>query len=170
MRITRLLLPMFLAACGPGPTQTEAPPMSHQPVTLDAGVDAGTPVMTDAGAPPAVDGGTETPDAGVLDEPFTDFGAGVKARELQLRSCSSDYCHGPKFFADAKKHTSGVSGLPLVLRFQPEKSYLWHKVKGTHTTLPECTGGRCGDQMPKGAPLSAEDLEVIRWWIASGAE
>jgi hypothetical protein len=47
----------------------------------------------------------------------------------------------------------------------PEDSYLWHKVNGTHIKA-----GGSGDQMPQGASaLSADDLDVIYNWMVDGA-
>jgi hypothetical protein len=52
--------------------------------------------------------------------------------------------------------------LMLVLPFQPDQSYLIHKLEGE----PEIVG----DLMPDGdSPLSADQIEVIRRWIANGA-
>lgn len=58
------------------------------------------------------------------------------------------------------------SSLNRVEAGQPEKSYLLHKLAGTHIKV----GGE-GSQMPYlSAPLSEEQLEVIRIWIEEGAQ
>ena len=44
----------------------------------------------------------------------------------------------------------------------PNKSYLLIKVRGDDEIVSQ--------QMPPGAPLSAEQVEIIRAWIASGAK
>jgi hypothetical protein len=56
--------------------------------------------------------------------------------------------------------------LELVASGEPEFSYLWHKLVGTHLE----TGGE-GERMPKGSiPLDDERLDLIRAWIEQGAE
>ncbi|RMG94364.1 MAG: hypothetical protein D6705_16400 [Deltaproteobacteria bacterium] len=59
---------------------------------------------------------------------------------------------------------------PSMLRVKPgdpENSYLWHKIAGTHETV--CMGN-CGQQMPKGAmPLDDATQQMIYDWIAGGA-
>ncbi len=59
---------------------------------------------------------------------------------------------------------------PSMLRVEPgdpESSYLWHKIAGTHEMV--CMGG-CGTQMPKGTmPLDEAVQQKIYDWIAGGA-
>ena len=54
------------------------------------------------------------------------------------------------------------SDLKLVDPGNPDKSYLLMKVRGDDEIISQ--------QMPPGAPLSAEQVEIIRAWIASGAK
>ncbi len=50
----------------------------------------------------------------------------------------------------------------------PEASYLWHKVAGTHEDV--CSGD-CGVQMPKGTdPLDMATQQMIFDWIQGGAK
>ena len=53
------------------------------------------------------------------------------------------------------------SGFKLVDPGNPNKSYLLMKVRGNDEIISQ--------QMPPGAPLSAEQVEIIRAWIAVGA-
>lgn len=58
---------------------------------------------------------------------------------------------------------STQSALDLVEPGDPENSYLVHKIEGR--------AGIVGGTMPPiGDPLSAEEIEAIRQWIAGGAE
>lgn len=47
----------------------------------------------------------------------------------------------------------------------PEKSYLMHKLEGTHIQV-----GGGGDQMPTTGPLDPDLVKVIRRWILEGAK
>ncbi len=54
-----------------------------------------------------------------------------------------------------------VGGLLRVNPFNPDSSYIVHKIEGTQSV---------GEQMPFGGPpLPAEDVALIRQWIADGA-
>ena len=59
---------------------------------------------------------------------------------------------------------------PAMVRVEPgdpENSYLWHKIAGTHEMV--CMAG-CGTQMPKNAmPLDEATQQKIYDWIAGGA-
>jgi hypothetical protein len=50
--------------------------------------------------------------------------------------------------------------------YDPDASYLFHKVSGTH--VGGCVQGS-GDQMPPGLPLGDADLATIEAWILQGA-
>jgi hypothetical protein len=57
-------------------------------------------------------------------------------------------------------------GMMRVLPFKPDSSYLVHKIQGTQATV-----GGSGGRMPLGGtPLSAEQITLIRAWIAAGAK
>ena len=74
---------------------------------------------------------------------------------LLRQDVSWDRLVGQKSSADAM----------LVVAGEPDASYLLHKILGTQGQV---AGGN-GDQMPKGRPLSASDIDVIEAWIADGA-
>jgi hypothetical protein len=57
-----------------------------------------------------------------------------------------------------------LPGMDRVTPGEPEESYLWHKLQGTHLDV-----GGMGDSMPQVGQLDAEDLAVIEAWIAAGA-
>ncbi len=58
------------------------------------------------------------------------------------------------------------AGMKRVLPFQPDSSYLVHKIQGTQLSV-----GGSGDQMPLGAtPLTQSQIDLIRAWIAAGAK
>ena len=70
---------------------------------------------------------------------------------------------------DAWAHIVGVAdpetGLAYVAPYDPEGSYLWHKLLGTQADV-----GGDGAQMPKdAAPLDSVDLDDIETWILQGA-
>lgn len=58
-----------------------------------------------------------------------------------------------------------ASPMPLITPGDLEASYLWRKVAGTHLPV-----GGLGEPMPLGrAPLTAEQTDLLRRWIAGGA-
>jgi hypothetical protein len=58
-----------------------------------------------------------------------------------------------------------VAGMPRVLAFMPDSSYLVHKIQGTHQNV-----GGSGSQMPAGAPpLANRRIQMMRRWILEGA-
>ncbi|HEV8324456.1 MAG TPA: hypothetical protein VG389_22760 [Myxococcota bacterium] len=63
--------------------------------------------------------------------------------------------------------TAGTSMMNRITPSDPEASYLFHKVRGTHR-LPPADGSGC--RMPLGyCCLSPQDLGKIREWIIEGA-
>jgi hypothetical protein len=55
-----------------------------------------------------------------------------------------------------------------VAPYDPDASYLIHKLRGTH--LGGCVNG-AGDQMPQFAPpLQESDIATIEQWILQGAQ
>ena len=96
-------------------------------------------------------------------------------------SCASSGCHGttnpnpgnkPLVLAMGQAYANivGVASgeLPSMNRItvgDPDKSYLIHKLQGTHTSV-----GGSGSQMPLGqAPLSQSRIDQIRKWAKDGA-
>lgn len=90
-------------------------------------------------------------------------------------SCTGAACHGNTMPQQGLKLTTGNSYAQLVgvtssecpstkrvLAGSPDQSYLVWKLQGS---------GACftGSQMPKGAPLGATQLQLVRDWIANGA-
>jgi hypothetical protein len=60
---------------------------------------------------------------------------------------------------------SNESALLRVKAGDPDSSYLVHKIQGTQGTV-----GGSGGQMPLGrSPLSQDNIDIIRDWIAAGA-
>jgi hypothetical protein len=59
----------------------------------------------------------------------------------------------------------------LIVPGDPENSFVMAKVDGLCGGNLECTGGDCGDPMPQtGGALSAANKDVLRRWIAQGAQ
>ena len=62
--------------------------------------------------------------------------------------------------------SSERAGMMRVTPFQPDSSYLVHKIQGTQGTV-----GGSGGQMPLGGtPLPAQQISLIRAWITQGAK
>ena len=57
-----------------------------------------------------------------------------------------------------------VDGMPLVAPGDPDASYLWHKLTGTHEEV-----GGWGESMPYETSLPPDELAFVRAWIAGGA-
>lgn len=55
---------------------------------------------------------------------------------------------------------SSESDLPRIAPGDPARSYLLHKVRGTHLTV-----GGAGTGMPPGGPLPERDLDVLVAWV-----
>jgi cytochrome c553 len=55
--------------------------------------------------------------------------------------------------------------MPYVTPGDPAKSYLWHKLKGTHKDV-----GGSGAQMPLGGKLGEKELTAIEAWITACVE
>lgn len=60
---------------------------------------------------------------------------------------------------------STQSGLLLVTPGDPEGSYLFRKLEGTHIEA-----GGTGQRMPFGTQLSEREIELVRHWIEQGAK
>ena len=68
--------------------------------------------------------------------------------------------------------------MPLITANDPAQSFLMHKLDNTHndqsltcTAQPGAESGQpCGDQMPQDQPMDACYRQVVRDWIAQGAQ
>jgi hypothetical protein len=78
--------------------------------------------------------------------------------------CAISGCHTmPRsfFFGGGRTGCATATEQRYVVPFDPDASYVIHKLEGT---------GICGVRMPRGrAPLSTADTDTIRTWIAEGA-
>ncbi len=65
-----------------------------------------------------------------------------------------------------------LPSMPFVTAGDPKKSYLMKKLDGdTCVVDKQCVGGSCLDPMPKAtAPLTQNQRDTIRRWIAQGAK
>ena len=98
----------------------------------------------------------------------------AQVSEVFAVSCAFSGCHsggdpaaGLSLEGDFAARIVGVaseqrSDLELVDPGNPNKSYLLIKVRGDDEIISQ--------RMPPGNPLSAEQVEIIRAWIASGAK
>ena len=98
----------------------------------------------------------------------------AEVSEVFAVSCAFSGCHsgedpvaGLSLEGDFAARIVGVaseqrSDLKLVDPGNPNKSYLLIKVRGDDAIISQ--------RMPPGNPLSAEQVEIIRAWIASGAK
>ena len=98
----------------------------------------------------------------------------AEVSEVFAVSCAFSGCHsggdpaaGLSLEGDFAARIVGVaseqrSDLKLVDPGNPDKSYLLIKVRGDDEMVSQ--------RMPPGNPLSAEQVEIIRAWIASGAK
>ena len=98
----------------------------------------------------------------------------AQVSEVFAVSCAFSGCHsggdpaaGLSLEGDFAARIVGVaseqrSDLKLVDPGNPNKSYLLIKVRGDDAIISQ--------RMPPGNPLSAEQVEIIRAWIASGAK
>lgn len=98
----------------------------------------------------------------------------AEVSEVFAVSCTTSGCHSGgdpaadlSLEGDFAGRIVGVASeqrpdLKLVDPGNPNKSYLLIKVRGDDEIISQ--------RMPPGAPLSAEQVEIIRAWIASGAK
>jgi hypothetical protein len=66
-----------------------------------------------------------------------------------------------------------AEGMDLVAPGAPEKSYLMHKMDGTHDSCADvqCVDGDCKSVMPQNLePIERASRDVVRRWILQGAE
>ncbi len=75
-----------------------------------------------------------------------------------------DLSEGNAFGSLVNVPSGEVPALMRVLPGDPENSYLVHKIEGRPTII--------GDRMPRGRPdpLTSEEIQAVRDWIAAGAK
>ncbi len=102
----------------------------------------------------------------------------ARVADILYLNCAISGCHLAPFtnegldFTTPEVSREGTVAIPArqspLLRVspgRPSRSYLWHKLEGTH----EAVGGS-GDRMPQGEdPLPAEARLAVRTWILAGA-
>ncbi len=95
--------------------------------------------------------------------------------ELLAKTCAFSGCHagsapraGLKLdgtpdenYQEVLAKSTQAKTLSLVEPGNPDKSWLYMKIAGTHTY---------GQRMPQGSPLHADDVAAVRKWIADGAK
>jgi len=68
-------------------------------------------------------------------------------------------------YANLVNQASGeLSSMNLVTPNDPDNSYLYHKLAGTHEDV-----GGSGSQMPLGGNITTEELALVKTWILEGA-
>jgi hypothetical protein len=90
-------------------------------------------------------------------------------RPLFRARCAGAECHGQNYageraFADLVGASAAqcADGRVLVEPFAPSQSYLWQKLTGQSLCA--------GSPMPKrAAPLTTDELAIVRGWICAGA-
>lgn len=108
-------------------------------------------------------------------------------------SCSSASCHGvadgaqgglflgaelkqgadaAKVYADLVGPMSGELGsMPYVTPGDPAKSFVMHKLDGDQCMFEQaCANHTCNDTMPRDGQLPVETRDILRRWIAQGAQ
>lgn len=93
-------------------------------------------------------------------------------------NCALSSCHAGTSPAQGQNLSAGVAyanivcvqanerpGMMRVRPFEPDSSYLLHKIEGTQDAV-----GGSGGRMPLGlTPLTQQQISLIRAWIAQGA-
>ncbi len=119
------------------------------------------------------DDGT-SPDTGNSDNPPT---LSADVQPILTANCTTG-CHGGsqpilgQNLSEGQTRATTVNvpsvELPTMDRIEPgdpENSYLFHKISGTQASV-----GGTGERMPIGGELSTAQIEIIRAWIADGAQ
>ncbi len=70
-----------------------------------------------------------------------------------------------KAYASLIRKPSHQANMALILPGSPQESYLLHKADGSQVSVH----GR-GERMPLGGKLDPQELELLRAWVAAGAE
>lgn len=139
-----------------------------------AGVEIGGGETGDTGDTDDTGGETGEEECFIM-EPLPDtptFGADIWPI-LETR-CATSGCHADAFgptmsdaagaYANLVGIDSGDAGMNFIEPNQPENSYLWHKLVGTHLTV-----GGSGGTMPASGQLCLVEIQGIYRWIVTGA-
>lgn len=128
-------------------------------------------VAGDSGSPAEAD--TATQDSGPEDTGTVDTGSVPTYADVEaevLGACMGCHYGQPAGlgFVDAYDSLVNVPSTqaPDMVRVapgDPDNSYLWRKLEGTHT------GVGSGDRMPQGGTLSADGRALVLAWIEGGA-
>ncbi|MEO6775680.1 MAG: hypothetical protein ABI467_22150 [Kofleriaceae bacterium] len=126
-----------------------------------------------------------------LTAPMMSFKANVMP--VLTASCSSASCHGiangaqgglflgaelaqgtdaAKVFTSLVGPMAGELGtMPYVTASDPDHSFVMHKLDGDQCMLAaRCTNQTCNDTMPRDGQLPVETRDILRRWIAQGAQ
>ena len=166
--LAALGLSFALAACsGDDSGETES----------ETGTTAGTAGTTPGGTAGTTTRGTS---AGETETGGTTGGAEASFADIQeilTASCVAG-CHsatgvqaalsfeeGMSYANMVGKQSTQVASMNIVEAGDTEKSYLWHKINGTHLSVP----GGFGGMMPA-AKLPADQIAAFESWITAGAK
>ena len=90
--------------------------------------------------------------------------------DVKCHDCHTTFNEGGLRLVDSYDRIINVRAedtpaISLIEPFEPDGSYMWHKIEGTHETV-----GGSGGTMPKGAlDLAEHERITIRNWIENGA-
>lgn len=198
MRITEALSLFALIACGAPPSDSDVrdaasvtdagrAPGADSGVSGDAGnspVDTGS-VVADAGSAPD----TRVVDTGVADTDAGPSDSGIQPPALEpnicsiyrsriFAGCANGYCHGSAAGGFDLDHSSAQALHDSIVEVEtsarmyyvlPENvraSYLINKLEGTQGEVVQGEGER---MPPEGSYFTANQLQVLRRWIETGA-
>ncbi|MCP4807689.1 MAG: hypothetical protein GY913_27110 [Proteobacteria bacterium] len=159
-----MLLLVALLGCG-----DKDPPQDSAIVEADADMDADSDTDSDADADTDADSDADsdadtdpTYDADIVplfEANCTDYGCHLNRESIN--SLDATVAYG---FLTTEM-SEDIPSMPKVDPGDPENSYLFLKLEGTHVDA-----GGAGARMPKGQdPLSAEELALVEAWIDAGA-
>lgn len=139
-------------------TEAPLPDVTPDPVVPDDPID--TPDPVDPVDPP------DTTDPVVEPPPGMPQFSIDNLYSMVFYRCSP--CH-TKYIMDEGLHsrlleTANPPGLSYIEPFDPNGSYLWHKMTGTQADV-----GGGGGTMPFGQPLTQDQIDYFRLWIEAGA-
>ena len=179
-KLCSAIFALSLASCGGGSDDdSSTEPTTNSPDPMSTSEPTPEPTATATSMPTASPDPTETPEPPTMATPMPI----PTVEPVTLTQLQSDifgrYCIACHFGGSAPQglrldseentfdHTVNIPSnqqpeLLLVEPGNPDESYLVHKVEGRDTIS--------GDQMPRfGPPLSNDEIDMIRSWIANGA-